>query len=496
MITMTRPTPNIRKTTRKSLLTIAGWTLAAGLLTLLLGGIAAWVLHQREIDPVSDEEKVARTLEIIRTSTPAHHKVLKVLFYGQSVTGSGWDKAVIEHWHQKYPNTVFVVENRALGGFASPALLRTTEQDIAAFYPDLIIFHVYGDHHAYEQIIRLFRSKTAADIIVQTDPGEELPDPPCREGLRMTPRQKPGCSGLIWLKQRKWSDEMSYHKIPGFARKYALAVEQQRAWWRDYLLETHSDPKEFLTEDIHLNKKGKVLMARFFNRYFDNLVESWSGQQEHNVTSIAVNEADHPNGQETLHFDGSRIELISSKQLSTWPGVTVDGEAPNDLDGCYLVTRASSIETVPDWPTVRHIELRHDHVAEDWTATVTQISPDQKTFAFTVKASKTGDEGSGDSSRDFLSKSGRLSIAAQDWMMLRAYDLKHIPLRAPFDVNWSVVSDCSGVPEVIELGDGQMQYRYVLATGLTNKPHTVTLSLQPNDLANVTEFRAYRPLLR
>jgi hypothetical protein len=312
----------------------------------------------------------------------------------------------------------------------------------------------------------------------------------------MTLRQQPGCSGLIWLKQRNWSDEMSYHKIPSFARKYALAMEQQRAWWRDYLIESHTDPKEFLTDDIHLNEKGKELMAQFFNRYFDNLVESWSGQEEHNVPSIATIEADDPSGQETLHFDGSRIELISSKQLSAWPGVTADGESPNDLDGCYLVTRASSIETVPDWPTIRRIELQHNHVAEDWTATVTQISPDQKTFAFTVKASKTGDEGGGDSSHDFVSKSGRLSIAAQDWMLQRAYDLKHIPLHAPFEVNWSVVSDCGAVPEVIDLGDGQMQYRYVLATGLANKQHTVTLSFPPNDLAEVTEFRAYRPLLR
>src|SRR6266702_7882129 len=132
---------------------IGSWIVAAGLIILLLAAGATRVIHQREVDTVSEEQKIARSLEIIRTSSLADHKILKVLFYGQSITRSGWDKAVIEHWHQKYPNTVFVVQNRALGGFASPMLLRTTEQDIAAFYPDLIIFHVYGDHHAYEQII-------------------------------------------------------------------------------------------------------------------------------------------------------------------------------------------------------------------------------------------------------------------------------------------------------------------------------------------------------
>ena len=147
---------------------------------LLAGGIAVlgtWYKHARETDQVPDEQKIARTLEIIRTSTPTDHKALKVLFYGQSITASGWESGVLDNWHQKYPNTVFVVQNRALGGFSSDALIRTTEQDIAAFYPDLIVFHVYGDDTDYEKILRLFRSRTAADIIVQTDHGNVLPDP-------------------------------------------------------------------------------------------------------------------------------------------------------------------------------------------------------------------------------------------------------------------------------------------------------------------------------
>jgi hypothetical protein len=54
---------------------------------------------------------------------------------------------------------------------------------------------------------------------------------------------------------------------------------------------------------------------------------------------------------------------------------------------------------------------------------------------------------------------------------------------------------CDGEPEVIDRGDGTMQYRYVLGTGLSNKRHTVTLSSPPNDLADITEFRAYKPPL-
>ncbi len=163
---------------------------------MLAAAVLTSVKRREQIDTVSDEQKLARVLGIIRTSSPSNHRVLKVLFYGQSITRSGWDQIVISHWRQAYPNTIFVVQNSALGGFASKALVRTTEQTIAAFYPDLIIFHVYGDDRAYEQIIRLFRSRTAADIIVQTDHGEVLPDPPCPEGLQVSLVRPAGCAGF------------------------------------------------------------------------------------------------------------------------------------------------------------------------------------------------------------------------------------------------------------------------------------------------------------
>jgi hypothetical protein len=288
---------------------------------------------------------------------------------------------------------------------------------------------------------------------------------------------------------------MSYHKIPAFAKKYGLAAEPQRAWWRDYLLRTHIDPKSLLADQIHPNDKGKELIAAFFNQYFDNLVEKWNGQTESSVVSIPADAPAHTNGQETVDFDGSRLELISSKPLATWPKVTIDGDPSQDIDGCFQVTRASSIGTVPEWPALRRITLRHDHVAEDWTATLTQISPDQKSFTFAVEASKTGDQGTGDSSHDFLSKSGTLSIEPQDWMLENAFALKHTPLQAPFAVHWSVKDVCDGEPEVIDRGDGTIQYRYVLGAGLSNRKHAVTLSAPPNDLVDTTEFRAYKPPL-
>jgi hypothetical protein len=471
------------------------WVVATIVVLLSVAEVVTYIKHEREISTVPDEQKIARTLEIIRTSTPTDHKVLKVLFFGQSIIKSGWEKAVIDHWREVYPNTVFVTENRALGGFPASALIRTTDQNIHAFYPDLIVFHDYGNHHFYEKIIRQFRSQTAADVIVQTDHGTAIPDVPCREGLNFSLHPPPGCAGFLWVHQRDWYDEMSYHKIPSFAKKYGLAMEPQRTWWREYLLRTHIDPKSLLIDGLHPNEKGKALMAAFFNRYFDALVASWHGQTEDHVQSIPTNAVTVSNGAESVAFDGSRLELLTSKPLVTWPAVTVDGKPTSEIDGCYLISRASTVGIVPDWPAVRRITLRHDHVAEEWTATLTDLSPDEKTFSFAVQGSVTGADGSGKSTQDFISRSGGLEIDAQDWMVERAFMHTHTPLPMPFVVHWSVKDVCAGTPEVIDLGNGAMQYRYVLVTGITNGPHSVEFRAPYDNLVNAIEFRAYKPEL-
>jgi hypothetical protein len=466
---------------------------AAALLAAL---VATMVVRVREHSVVPDVQKIARTLSIIRSSSPSDRKILKVLFYGQSITRSGWHEAVVEHWRQIYPNTVFVVENRALGGFPSQALVRTTEQDIAAFYPDLIIFHVYGDHRDYEKIIRLFRSRTAADIIVQTDHGDVLPDPRCAEGLHLTLSRPPGCAGFLWCHQRMWNDEMSYHKIPVLARKYAIAVEPQRDWWREYLLRTGTNPSDLLSDEIHPNARGKELIAEFFNQYFDGLVRQYKGETAQDVALLYLTEQERVSGNANIRFEGTRLELVSDRPLTAWPAITVDGQSPVNLDGCYQVSRASSLVTVPDWPALRRIVLMHDHVAENWTATLSDFSPDQKEFTFAVQGSKSGPQGTGRSDETFVSNSRNLEIEPGDWMVERAWQHSKVALHDTFRVNWLVDYVCGGEPEMIDRGNGTAEFRYVLATGLTDTWHSIDLRDSAEDLGKIDRIAAYRPRIR
>ena len=52
------------------LLKLGGWVGVIVLLVLLVAAADTWLKRRQEVDTVSDEQKIARTLEIIRTSTP------------------------------------------------------------------------------------------------------------------------------------------------------------------------------------------------------------------------------------------------------------------------------------------------------------------------------------------------------------------------------------------------------------------------------------------
>jgi hypothetical protein len=68
------------------LLGLGSWVGVTVLLVLLLAAAYTWLKRRQEVDAIPDQRKIARTLEIIRADTPTNHKVLKVLFYGQSIT--------------------------------------------------------------------------------------------------------------------------------------------------------------------------------------------------------------------------------------------------------------------------------------------------------------------------------------------------------------------------------------------------------------------------
>ena len=111
---------------------------------------------------------IQRTLNALEKSTAANPARVRMLFYGQSIVEQGWHTNIVRQLKERYPTAILEVENRAIGGFTSPDLIRTAESDLYPFYPDILFFHVYGSTEKYEAIIRKVRETTTAEIVLWT----------------------------------------------------------------------------------------------------------------------------------------------------------------------------------------------------------------------------------------------------------------------------------------------------------------------------------------
>lgn len=63
---------------------------------------------------------------------------IRILFYGQSITAQRWRDHVVADLKKRFPEANLEIQNRAIGGFQSPALRRTAEHDLYPFYLSLI----------------------------------------------------------------------------------------------------------------------------------------------------------------------------------------------------------------------------------------------------------------------------------------------------------------------------------------------------------------------
>ena len=435
---------------------------------------------------------LARTAEILTSSTRQKPGVLRVLFYGQSISSPAWTDLTADHLRKQFPNTAIVSKNLAIGGNSATYLERATERDVEDFYPDLIVFHVFGDHRAYERIIRLFRSRTAAEVIVQTDPVRVPIEPVCPEGLNLSGKTPRGCSGSYWLKQRVWEDFMSGSFIPRMAAKYRLALDPRRTGWNLYLLRHGLAPDDLLADGLHPNSKGWKLAAVLFNTYFDTAIRRWRGQRQKIVQALHAPEAETT----TYEIDGNRVELISDRPFAESLYAQIDGQPTRAIDGCWQTSRVSPVPGIPEWPAIRQVYVdRTTHKATTWLARVHGQDFAASDFTFSIDNDRLGYDGDGRGSDDFYSKNGEVRILKEDWALPyaeRTTKLNHLPDN--FRLSWTLRFKCNQQARVL-LPNGKYEYRYLVASGLPNGRHVLMMTIQDRDRIGINEVRVYRPPL-
>lgn len=392
---------------------------------------------------------------------------IRILFYGQSITAQRWRDHVVADLKKRFPEANLEIQNRAIGGFQSPALRRTAEHDLYPFYPDLLIFHVYGDLANYEAIIRKVRETTTAEIVLWTD--------------------------HVAHPDRIGRDDRYSEGIRRIAQRHDCMLVDVRKAWKQHLDDSGKTPGDFLRDGVHLNAAGEKLLGEIIKAQlvrtdqFGENVEAEMQILDVPLDSDAVTIGE--NGEISLIFEGNRVVAVSDgSNPSGELVIRLDGREMKTFPGAWAATRPSKSA---NWmPAIRHVALGEDPVAETWTVTcLPDSAADGTKIHFRLSGSVTGDDGEGWSTKDFISNSGRIRIASPDWNIAFPLKLRKTSLPENFQVKWKVYPLFA---EMFALGEKDAET--MLIQGIPNGKHALTIKpTEKRKPIGIGKFKIYRP---
>ena len=417
---------------------------------------------------------IQRTMKMLEESTAQNPAHVRIMFYGQSITSQAWTKIVEEKLTERYPTVEFEFHNAAIGGYTSPALIRTADHDLYPWYPDLLLFHVYGPMDKYEEIVRRVRERTSAEIVIWTS------------HLNIVSREKPD--------QINTSHDNRAKEIRAVAPKYDCMLIDLREKWRKYLADHSIAVKDLLRDTVHLTPEGCELYANLIEEELVRVPEL--GDNPTSAGTITTISADAPNvsrddnGNLTLRFTGNRVAAISNGKGMTGAKATVllDGKPMADMKDLWAITRPS-VGPAKIWmPAINNIAFEQPLLEEDWTLTcLPDSTPDGKKIHFRVQGTVTGDDGEGWNTERFVSPSGRVIIEPSDWRIAWTLGYRKATLPEGFQVKWRSYPLFTTEYQPQPAGS-----RTLLVHGCPNKKHTLTLIPQGGELG-IGNFIVYAP---
>jgi hypothetical protein len=342
----------------------------------------------------------------------------------------------------------------------------------------LVLLHIYGSHTAYDSVLYTIRSRTAAEIAIQTD---------------------------HYTGAHAWSDTMSYYLLPALAEKYKCDLINIRDPWKKYLNDNHLQPKDLLKDDVHLNKYGEFLMAELIKPLFQCKSKFKPDPFGLCTTLKAGKDFKSKKGKLELPFSGNRVDLVLPENPgSVNAAVLLDGKKPSSFHGTYFCTRPYSTNgKVWPWELPAMIEIEHQTpwIAEEWICKFTEATAPYEDFSFEISGSVTGKDGSGKGSEDFISDSKRVIIkkgdAEQggDWHLNRSWKVMKTAVNAGDDVKWKTYTISSDTLKFYSDSNPKSEDDQTLFQGVPNSLHTLTLIPELKQKLPAIEFRVYRPFL-
>jgi hypothetical protein len=468
-----------------------------------------WTLYgQTELPAPAPEENqtlfgahIQRSMTLLATSSKERRWPVKVLIYGQSITGSSTLTQMLEKLlRERFPYADLRLENRSIGGFEAPRLVRTAIHDLYPFYPDLLIFHVYGGETTgeLERILSNVRRYTTADILIfnhhQNRDQQAVP-------------------------------EFGPKVFRYLAQKYDCELVDVSTQWPRYLQENNFEPGKILRDNVHPNPEGLALLTTFIGRHlqYNPLFSAPSGmgtvrwyEAKRAIEENASDEIEFPgtpwrlepqgvvgdsaSNALRMRFEGNRIDLIAAHTKIEKLGsarILIDGKPPSENRRLYAYTLPS--KGPETWfPCIRTVSFQALPLLEDWTLRIIAINTDATRVQFRVEGSKTGFDGEGTSAEKFVSRSGRVIIEPRDWMLADIMKIFHQTAPPPvgYEVKWKVLPMFTDQYQAPATSDNGKVYSTTLAQGLTNTVHTLEIIPNGDGPVPIEGLQVYRPPMR
>lgn len=429
----------------------AGW-LAAG-----LAWGAGWVAAAGDDVATRLRANLARFDALCRDTSAA--PAIRVLIYGQSITGRPWTTAAFHPLQQRYPGRSWVVENRCIGGTTAAYLARTAEADVFTFQPDLVVFHAFGNTHAYAGFVAELRRRTTADIVLMNDP-YALWDAADFPGL----------------------GDWSGRALPGLALAHGAAMVDVRTPWRDLMVRSNLPLHALLLDHVHPNPLGELVLMNELSSFLlaDTGAAPRDPFNDDRVARVEVPPDAAASGTWTVAFTGNRVVALAEPGKAS---VRVDGVAPSSMPTARVHGRAAP------WPGsgrpfVVRIGNESALVDETWTLRIEAVD-EPRAVRFSVMGSVTGPDGSGTSGALFRSTSGRVRLAPEDWY----WAALETQLQPGMTFSWMTIPTCV---DVVSVPSGSPPRWMDLVAGLQPGRHELRIRQAPGR-PTITRVLVYSP---
>jgi hypothetical protein len=217
---------------------------------------------------------------------------VRILVYGQSISEQSWWSKTKTWLQEQYPSSNLVMEEHARGGCSAACLVghepwfvdnlqyNRLAEDVFSWKPDLVIFHVFGDHVDYGYIMKALTQGCAAFDDYMTWDGMDVSEVHC------TPEQENISSGYVtpevlvqsdhrWAGNypktcpadagpEDWDCFMNVTVIPGHVEQWGYTLQDNWNLWAEAIESENIDPVTLTNgpDDVHLSEAGNEMMFR------------------------------------------------------------------------------------------------------------------------------------------------------------------------------------------------------------------------------------------